>query len=76
MSLRNYLMSLEKELQGLIVPIFFLQGGEDVLVNPYSPFYIFPNTGEAFLRYQSKWDHFVIWSETDEVVDLIYRASR
>ena len=76
MTLHNDLTFLEKELKGLTVPIFFLQGGEDVLVNPYSPLHIFPNINHAFLLYQSKWDHFVIWSETDEVVNLIYRASQ
>ena len=71
MFLSSDLTALEANLKELDLPIYLLQGGEDVLVNPRSPFYLLDLLNSVQVEYNSQWDHFVIWTEKQAVVDLL-----
>lgn len=71
MFLSSDLTALENNLKELDLPIYLLQGGEDVLVNPGSPFYLLDLLNSVQVKYNSQWDHFVIWTEKQAVVDLL-----
>ena len=42
-----------------------------MLVNPGSPFYLLDLLNSVQVKYNSQWDHFVIWTEKQAVVDLL-----
>lgn len=75
LSLPQDLNSLVKPLTQLDIPIYFLQGGNDVLVDPRSPFVLLPYLNHSEIKYDSSWDHFVIWTSIPEVELLIDRVN-
>ena len=70
MSLSKDLFALESKLKELDQPFYLLQGGKDVLVNPASPFYFIKQFNQVHLKYHDTWDHFIIWTEKDTVVQF------
>ena len=75
MSLSKDLYALTPKLKGLDLPIYLLQGGKDILVNPGSPFYLLNQLNQVHLQYNEAWDHFVIWTEMEEVSNFIQRVN-
>ena len=71
MSLSKDLFALECKIKELDQPFYLLQGGKDVLVNPASPFYLFNQLNQVHLKYYDTWDHFIIWTETEEVAHVL-----
>lgn len=71
MSLSKDLLALESKIKELDQPIYLLQGGKDVLVNPMSPFYLFNQLNQVYLKYYDTWDHFIIWTQTEEVTQIL-----
>ena len=63
-------------LRTLELPFYFLQGGEDVLVDPRSPIALLPYLNHAEILFSSSYDHFVIWTEMQRVVELINSTNR
>ena len=77
------MLSLAQDLDALIpaiktldVPFYFLQGGNDVLVDPRSPFVLLPYLNRAEIKFNSSWDHFVIWTALSAVEEIIEGANR
>ena len=71
--LSDDLYALEKQLAKTQVPLFFIQGGADVLVAPESVAYLqskIPDA-ESVLYYDASWDHFIIWSELTIVLEAL-----
>ena len=75
-SLQGDLNRLKMSLRTLELPFYFLQGGEDVLVDPRSPIALLPYLNHAEIFYNSSYDHFVIWTEMQPVVELINSTNR
>lgn len=75
MLLSKDLYALTAKLKGLDLPIYLLQGGKDILVNPGSPFYLLGQFNRVNLRFNSQWDHFIIWTEMEEVTSFIQRVN-
>ena len=71
MSLSKDLLTIESKLKELNQPILLLQGGKDVLVNPVSPFYLLDQLNQVHLKYYDTWDHFIIWTEMEEVAKFL-----
>lgn len=71
MSLSKDLLALESKLKELDQPILLLQGGKDILVNPASPFYLLDQLNQVHLKYYDTWDHFIIWTQMEEVVQVL-----
>jgi pimeloyl-ACP methyl ester carboxylesterase len=71
MLLSKDLYALTAKLKGLDLPIYLLQGGKDILVNPGSPFYLLDQFNRIYLRFNSQWDHFIIWTEREEVSQFL-----
>ena len=71
MSLSKDLLAIESKLKELDQPILLLQGGKDVLVNPASPFYLLDQLNQVHLKYYDTWDHFIIWTEMEEVAQFL-----
>jgi len=71
MLLSKDLYALTAKLKGLDLPIYLLQGGKDILVNPGSPFYLLDQFNRVHLRFNSQWDHFIIWTEREEVSQFL-----
>ncbi len=71
MSLSKDLLALEQKLNTLAQPFYFFQGGKDVLVAPASPFFHLDQINNLTLKYNSEWDHFVIWSEREQVAAFL-----
>jgi len=66
-SLSKDLFALESKIKELDLPIYLLQGGKDILVNPASPFYLLDQLNQVYLKYNDTWDHFIIWTAMEEV---------
>ena len=71
MSLSRDLLAIESKIKELDQPFYLLQGGKDVLVNPASPFYLLDQLNQVHLKYYDTWDHFIIWTETEEVAKVL-----
>lgn len=71
MSLSMDLLAIESKIKELDQPFYLLQGGKDVLVNPVSPFYLINQLNQVHLKYYDAWDHFIIWTETEEVARVL-----
>ena len=77
------MLSLVQDLDALIpalstmhMPFYFMQGGNDVLVDPRSPFILLPHFNEVEIKFNSAWDHFVIWTALPAVEEIIEGANR
>ena len=71
--LSDDLYPLEKQLANTRIPLFFIQGGADVLVAPESATYLqskIPDT-DTVLYYDALRDHFVIWSDIPIVLEAL-----
>lgn len=75
MQLSEDLAILEPQLVESKHSYHFLQGGNDILVNPSSPFYLLPLLNNVGIKYYSEWDHFVIWTAKTEVSQFIQSIS-
>ena len=62
LALAQDLDTLIPALNTLDIPFYFMQGGNDVLVDPRSPFVLLPHLNKAEIKFNSSWDHFVIWT--------------
>ena len=62
------LAQLKKELVEITTPVVFFQGGEDILVDPLSPFEYLSTLENLTIVYDSHKDHFVIWNARDWVM--------
>ncbi|MCH1416925.1 MAG: alpha/beta hydrolase [Flavobacteriaceae bacterium] len=71
MSLSKDLLAIESKLKELDQPILLLQGGKDVLVNPASPFYLLNQLNQVHLKYYDTWNHFIIWTQMEEVAQFL-----
>ena len=71
LTLAQDLGALITALNILDIPFYFMQGGNDVLVDPRSPFVLLPHLNRAEIKFNSSWDHFVIWTLIPEVEALI-----
>ena len=77
------MLPLAQDLDALIpalntqdIPFYFMQGGNDVLVDPRSPFVLLPYLNSAEIKFNSSWDHFVIWTALPTVEEIIEGANR
>ena len=77
------MLPLAQDLEALIpalntldIPFYFMQGGNDVLVDPRSPFVLLPYLNRAKIKFNSSWDHFVIWTALTAVEEVIEGANR
>ncbi len=75
MSLSDDLYAIENKIKELDQPVYLLQGGKDILVHPGSPFYLLNQLNQVHLQYNEAWDHFVIWTEMEEVSNFIQRVN-
>ena len=77
------MLPLAQDLEALIpalntldIPFYFMQGGNDVLVDPRSPFVLLPYLNRAKIKFNFSWDHFVIWTALTAVEEVIEGANR
>ncbi|MGB1449877.1 MAG: alpha/beta fold hydrolase [Flavobacteriaceae bacterium] len=75
MALPKDLTLLETRLRRSSHHYYFLQGERDVLVDPASVFYYQNSFNQNTIHYSSRWDHFVLWTATDEVANFIKSAN-
>ena len=73
--LAQTLDDLIPSLSRLKIPFYFMQGGDDILVDSGSPFTLLPHLNEVEVNYNSFWDHFIIWTAIPEVEELINRVN-
>lgn len=76
LALAQDLDTLIPALNTLDIPFYFMQGGNDVLVDPRSPFVLLPHLNKAEIKFNSFWDHFVIWTALPAVEEIIEGANR
>ena len=76
LSLAQDLDAIIPALNTLDIPFYFMQGGDDVLVDPRSPLVLLPHLNKAEIWFNSSWDHFLIWTALPSVEEIIKRASR
>ena len=71
--LSDDLNALEKQLENIKIPIFFIQGRVDVLVAPelVTNFQSKIPDADSVLYYEAIRDHFVIWSELPIVIEAL-----
>lgn len=65
------LEQLKKDLGALTIPVVFFQGGEDILVDPLSPFEYLSTLEKVTIVYDSQKNHFVIWNAIDWVMESL-----
>lgn len=70
------LAALIPALTTLDIPFYFMQGGNDILVDPRSPFVLLPHLNKAEIKFNSSWNHFVIWTALPAVEEIIEGANR
>ena len=76
LALAQDLDTLIPALNTLDIPFYFMQGGNDVLVDPRSPFVLLPHLNKAEIKFNSSWDHFVIWTAFPAVEEIIEGANQ
>ena len=76
LSLAQDLDAIIPALNTLDIPFYFMQGGNDVLVDPRSPLVLLPHLNKVEIWFNSSWDHFLIWTALPSVEEIINCASR
>lgn len=71
MLLPKDLSLLDSRLHRITAEVILLQGGQDVLVAPDSPFSLLTKLDNVTIDYDSERDHFVIWTDIDAVLSSL-----